>query len=84
MPVIGSLSYPLGSVVFMDANEPITIDCATCVMRESHACDDCLVTFICDRQPDEAVVISLDELRSIRLLNEVGLVPGLRHRQRPA
>lgn len=59
---------------------PLTVDCATCVMRATDACDDCLVTFICDRPRDEAVVISIDELRSMRLLSEAGLVPELRHR----
>ncbi|MFN3217063.1 MAG: hypothetical protein ACE367_11260 [Acidimicrobiales bacterium] len=62
----------------------IAIDCATCVMRCTDACDDCLVTFICDREPDEAVVITLDELRSMRLLSDAGLVPQLQHRSRPA
>lgn len=62
----------------------IAIDCATCVMHRTDACDDCLVTFICDREPDEAVVITLDELRSMRMLSDAGLVPQLQHRSRPA
>jgi hypothetical protein len=62
----------------------IAIDCATCVMRATDACNDCLVTFICDREPDQAVVVTIDELRSLRLLSDAGLVPGLQHRSRPA
>ena len=62
----------------------IAIDCATCVMRATDACSECLVTFICDREPDQAVVVPIDELRSLRLLSDAGLVPGLRHRSRPA
>lgn len=62
----------------------IAIDCATCVMRRTDACDDCLVTHICDREPDEAVVVTLDELRSLRMLSDAGLVPELQHRSRPA
>lgn len=61
--------------------EPLTIDCATCTMQATEACDDCVVTFLCSREPDEAVVVDLDELRALRLLGEVGLVPQLRHRR---
>ena len=57
----------------------IEVDCATCVMRDSDACNDCLVTYICDREPGDAVIITIDELRAMRTLNEAGLVPGLRH-----
>jgi hypothetical protein len=53
-------------------------------MQDTDACDDCLVTFLCDRAPGEAVIFSIDELRSARLLSEAGLVPELRHRRRPA
>lgn len=63
----------------MHPTEALTVDCGTCVMRETTACDDCLVTFICDRRPDDAVVISLDEMRSMRLLTDAGLLPHLRH-----
>jgi len=60
----------------------ITIDCATCAMQHTEACGDCVVTFICSREPDDAVVIGVEEVRAIRLLGEVGLVPQLRHRRR--
>jgi hypothetical protein len=61
---------------------PLSIDCDTCVMHHTDACDDCVVTFICSREPDEAVVIDVDEARALRLLGDVGLVPHLRHRRR--
>lgn len=64
-----------------DRSEPLHIDCATCVMRDSDACGDCVVTFICSREPDEAVVFDVDEARALRLLGDVGLVPVLRHRR---
>jgi hypothetical protein len=51
-------------------------------MQHTSACDDCVVTFICDRGPDDAVVIDADEARAVRLLSQAGLVPGLRHSQR--
>ena len=59
---------------------PLTVDCGVCVMRETAACEDCLVTYICDREPEEAVVITIDELRSMRSLSQAGLLPGLKHR----
>lgn len=62
--------------------EPLTIDCDSCTMQHTDACDDCVVTFICSRRPDEAVVVDLDELRALRLLGDAGLVPGLRHDRR--
>jgi len=49
-------------------------------MRSTAACDECVVTFICDREPDDAVVIDVAEARAIRLLGRSGLVPPLRHR----
>ena len=58
------------------------IDCASCAMADTAACGDCVVTFICSREPDEAVVVQVDELRALRMLGDVGLVPELRHRRR--
>lgn len=57
----------------------LTIDCADCRMRSTPACDDCLVTYITGREPDDAVVIDVAEARAVRLLADAGLVPGLRH-----
>lgn len=58
-----------------------TISCADCVMQHTDACDDCVVSFICDRAPDDAVVIDAAEARAVRLLAGAGLVPELRHRR---
>ena len=62
--------------------QTITIDCAECRMRSTPACDDCLVTFITGRDPQDAVVIDVAEARAVRLLAEAGLVPALRHEPR--
>lgn len=51
-------------------------------MQHTAACDDCVVSFILDREPDDAVVIDAEEARVVRLLSGVGLVPELRHRRR--
>ncbi len=80
------LSHPVSNVSRMDFNQSggpdsaLTVDCRTCVMQATAACDDCLVSYICDREPDDAVVITMDELRTIKALNDAGLVPGLKHR----
>jgi hypothetical protein len=62
--------------------QPLVIDCSTCELGGSPACNDCVVTFICNREPDEAVVVDVAEERALRLLAQSGLVPPLRHRRR--
>jgi hypothetical protein len=58
------------------------ISCDECVMQGTAACDDCVVTFLCDREPGEAVIIDVEEERALRLLADAGLAPTLRHRRR--
>lgn len=57
----------------------ITIECDTCSMRHSEACEDCVVTFLLGREPDDAVVFDVQEARAVRLLGEAGLLPSLRY-----
>ena len=57
----------------------LRISCDDCRMQGTSACEDCVVTFICGREPDDAVIIDADEARALRLLNRSGLVPELRH-----
>lgn len=64
------------------SNGVFTIDCAQCAMQGTDACADCVVTFICSRGPDEAVVVDVAEVRALRMLGDAGLVPHLRHRRR--
>jgi hypothetical protein len=59
--------------------EAFTIDCADCIHRQTPVCDDCVVSFIVGRQPDDAIVVDADEARAVRLLEQAGLVPGVRH-----
>ena len=56
-----------------------TIDCDECVMRNTGACDDCVVSFVVDREPGEALVIDAEAERAVRMLARAGLVPRLRH-----
>jgi hypothetical protein len=60
----------------------LRIDCEECVMDGTDACSDCVVTFLCSREPDDAVVIDVTEIRALRLLEKGGLAPGLRHQRR--
>ena len=62
----------------------IPISCDDCTMQGTSACDDCVVTFLCGREPDEAVIIDAAEARAVRMLAAAGLVPDLRHTRRSA
>jgi hypothetical protein len=63
----------------VDPAEPLVIDCGTCSERHTATCDDCVVTFLLGRRPGEAIVIDLEEHRSLRILADAGLAPPLRH-----
>ncbi|MCU1459770.1 MAG: hypothetical protein JWL73_3862 [Actinomycetia bacterium] len=58
------------------------IDCGECAMQHTDACAGCVVTFIVNREPGDAIVIDAEEERAVRMLAGAGLVPGLRHRDR--
>ena len=72
VPVALGVRHPVADV-------PMTIDCADCDHRGTEICDDCVVSFIVGREPDDAVVVDADEARAVRLLEHAGLVPGVRH-----
>jgi len=63
--------------------DPIRISCDDCSMQGTDACGDCVVTFICSREPDDAVIIDAAEERAVRMLIKGGLVPDLRHSTAP-
>jgi len=58
------------------------ISCDECVGEGTAACDDCVMTFLLGREPGDAVVIDVVEARALRLLEQGGLAPALRHRRR--
>jgi hypothetical protein len=58
------------------------ISCDDCVMQGTSTCEDCVVTFICNREEGDAVVIDVGEARAVRLLGDAGLVPHLRQVRR--
>ena len=61
----------------------IAISCDDCILQGTDACDDCLVSFVLGRDPDDAVVIDAEEARTVRMLAKAGLVPSLRFSGRP-
>ncbi len=63
----------------MTSDTTISISCDDCELRDTSACDDCLVSFVLNRDPDDAVVVDVEEARAMRMLSRAGLVPGLRH-----
>lgn len=66
-----------------DAHIPsaaLVIDCQTCVVRATDACNDCIVTFLCDTQEWEPVVVEAPTARVLRLLQSEGMVPENRYR----
>ena len=66
----------------MDLSESVLrIDCDDCVMAGTDACSDCIVTYLCTRDDGGAVVIDVQEVRALRLLQQGGLAPALRHRR---
>jgi len=56
----------------------ITIECDRCVRQGTSACRGCLVSFVLDRAPGDAVIIDADEARALRVLADAGLVPESR------
>ena len=60
----------------------LTISCDDCVLDGTETCNDCMVSYLLERDPHDAVVIDADEARAIRLLEGAGLVPTLRHARR--
>jgi hypothetical protein len=63
-----------------DSQPVLMISCDTCIMRNTDACGDCMMSVLCDSEESGAVILNLQELRDIRLLAQAGLVPTLRHR----
>jgi hypothetical protein len=65
-----------------EPTDALTIDCDCCQLQGTDACDDCVVSFLLEREPDDAVVIDADEARAMRMLERAGLVPSLRFTSR--
>jgi hypothetical protein len=57
---------------------PLTIACDQCSLQGTNACADCVVSYLLEREPEDAVVIDAREARAMRMLERAGLVPSLR------
>ncbi len=64
---------------FKTTEKKLLIDCEKCTKQESEHCGDCVVTFLCGSDDSTAVIINLDEYRSIKEIADAGLVPPLRY-----
>lgn len=64
---------------FQKRENNLLIDCEKCAKQFSQHCDDCVVTFLCRDMNSTAVVVNLDEYRSIKQIAAAGLVPPLRY-----
>ena len=67
----------------MDENEPLIIDCATCVMKDTSACSECVVSFVLD-PPEGAIVFDAEEERAIRAMSSAGLLPMVQYKPKQA
>jgi hypothetical protein len=63
----------------MTSEDVISISCDDCDLQDSPACEDCVVSFVLGREPDDAVVVDVEEARAMRMLARAGLLPTLRH-----
>ena len=61
-----------------DSDVAVTIECDRCALRSTAACRGCLVSFVLDRAPGDAVILDADEARALRVLADAGLVPPSR------
>ena len=77
LPLPSTSRSPVGS-----DDGSFVIDCADCAHRGTPVCDDCVVSFIVGRAPEDALVVDADEARAVRLLGQAGLVPRVRHQAR--
>jgi hypothetical protein len=61
----------------------VRIDCEECAWNGTSQCEDCVVSFILDREEEDTVVVDAAEARALRCLGRAGLVPLLRLERRP-
>jgi len=61
----------------------LTIDCEICEVRDTDACDDCVVSYLVGHEAGTPVVLDADEKRAVDLLADAGLVPASRFVPRP-
>jgi len=74
----------VSSLLDHQVEEPaLTIDCAVCEVRDTDACDDCVVSYLVGHEVGTPVVLDAEEKRAVELLADAGLVPASRFAPRP-
>lgn len=63
--------------VIDESPSSLVISCDDCAYQHTEQCDDCVVSFICDLDDDESVVLDAAEHRALRMLSDAGLTPEL-------
>lgn len=58
-------------------DEPVVVDCDSCVVRSAAACGDCVVTVLLGAPP-QGIELHADEQVALDALADSGLVPPLR------
>jgi hypothetical protein len=81
-PTVVPVPFPARRSVDSAPPASFVVDCGECEHQHTEVCDDCVVSFIVDRHPQDAVIVDVDEARAVRLLEQAGLVPGVRHSRR--
>lgn len=67
----------------MRSEDGVLIECASCAMRYSDHCADCVVTALLSADPRRnRVVVDADEERALRELAGAGLIPQIRYKPR--
>jgi hypothetical protein len=76
------VSVGAATIRHMTEDDRLRIDCDACMHQGTDQCDDCVVSFLLDRE-DGAVVVDAEEARALHSLGEAGLVPLLQLSPRP-
>ena len=77
IPLIPVIAEPAAGPGPSESADSLVISCDDCAFQHTDRCDDCVVSFICDLEDDEEVVLDADESRALRLLSAAGLTPEL-------
>ena len=79
MPLVPQSSHPADPQASLRQAGVLRIDCDECALQDTPACGDCIITFLCGADAESPVVVDLAEARAMRLLDDAGLAPPLRH-----
>jgi hypothetical protein len=64
------------------ADTTFSVSCNDCEFDGTETCNDCVVNFLLGHDPQDAVIFNAADARAMRLLQDGGLIPELRHQRR--